>query len=213
MAKDMTTKEQKTPTPRIRDNQGLITLDFALSLVIGITFAMVFFAVSLTLSMAQVTQYLAYSTSRSHIGADESPQLQTDAAMRKYQQLIDTRVFRAMLITIGWFQIPRSPDDLEIGDFTEEFVSPGIPGYENNSFVGVRIPFQAKILNVRVPFLGRTANDTTTGRAKIASYLLREVSSLECREFNRARYDQLRALKPEYQSAPGSAKLITDNGC
>jgi hypothetical protein len=69
---------------------------------------------------------------------------------------------------------------------------------------------------MNVPFLGPTAEDDSVGKATLNSYLMREISTQECREqFNKARFENLKNVNNAYQSVPATEpeKLITDNGC
>jgi hypothetical protein len=195
-----------------RKNQGgFITLDFVFSLMMSLGFTVVLIAVCTTLSMVEVTQYLTFSVSRVYMGAHENPTLQEETARRKFELLMENRVF-GTLFGGSWFKLGQP----ELGDFGNEYPN---PGDDNDIFVGARIPMDAKILHLRIPFLGPTAEESGTGRALVNSYLMREVTGTECREnFTRARYSKILELRANgntpYQGASGSqARLITDNGC
>jgi hypothetical protein len=195
-----------------RKNQGgFITLDFVFSLMMSLGFTVVLLAISATLSMVEVTQYLAFSVSRVYMGAHENQELQEETAKTKFQLLMSSRVF-GTLFGGSWFKLGTP----QFGDFGSEYPN---PGPDNDVFVGVRLPMDAKILHLRIPFLGPTAEESSTGKAVLNSYLMREVTGTECREnFSRVRYSKILELKAggnsPYQGASGSnAKMITDNGC
>ena len=195
----------------LKNEQGVLTLDFMFALVIAFGFTTVFFALSLTLSMVEVTQYISFSTARAYAGAHENENGQSALAQAKFKELLAVPVFKA-IFTNGWFTLGTPT----IGDFNSEYPQTG--ALDSATFVGARIKFKANILDLRLPFLGSTASDTTTGTANISSYLMREVTTSECREkFDRFRFQKLKALGTDganYGATPSkSAALITDNGC
>jgi hypothetical protein len=196
---------------RNESQRGFITLDFVFSLVMSLGFVVVLLAISATLSMVEVTQYLTYSISRVYAGAHENQGLQEATAKRKFELLMENRVF-STLFGGSWFKLGEP----QFGDFGAEYPN---PGEDNDIFVGARLPMDAKILHLRIPFLGPTAEEAGTGKAVLNSYLMREVTGTECREnFNRVRYSKILELRANgnspYQGASGTqAKLITDNGC
>jgi hypothetical protein len=170
-------------------------------------FSVVFFSLATTLSFVEVTQYIAFATSRAYYAANETPAAQTDLANKKYQQLMQVPVFKK-LFSLGWFTLSKP----ELGNFVDLYPT---DSPDKAIFSGTRIQFNAQMLNLRVPFLGNTASDSSTGKATVNSYLGREVSTSECREqFNRARIQEILKLDPKYQpSSPPIAFVITDNGC
>ena len=197
------------PTRNILKNQrGVLTLDFMFALVIAFGFTTIFFALSLSLSMVEVTQYISFAAARCYAGAHETIGAQQALAQNKYKQLMAVPVFKTLFAT-GWFTLGQPT----IGDFNSEYPQSG--GADSATFIGARIKFTAKVLDVRLPFLGSTAGDSNTGVANISTYLMREVSTTECREtFARNRFVKLKALAAEYKGTPsqGSA-LMPDNGC
>lgn len=197
----------------IGNERGIITLDFIFALTLAFGFSMVFFALSITLAMVEITQYVAFATARSYSGAHESQSQQVDLGHKKFDEIMNYPVFKNFY-GLDWIKI--SPPQL--ADFNDDYPqgSGGMP--DSATFTGARIHFQAKILNFRVPFLGQTATDTKTGHADIAAYLIREVSTEECRErFNRVRYQRLKQINSggatPYAATTGNAIVVTDNGC
>lgn len=208
--------EQAQRKSILRNERGLLTLDFIFALCIALGFAVVFFAVSITLSMTEIAQYVSYSVARSYSAANENQQAQEQLGRDKFKELTDRPILKTLL-SLEWFKL----GPVVVGDFNSDYypVQPPDPSVDSETFTGARVPFVANILKLHIPFLGDTATDTNTGRANISSYLLREVSTAECRDnFNKARYDKIRQLKfegttPYANTPPSSAKLITDNGC
>jgi len=193
----------------LKNERGILTLDFMFALVIAFGFTTIFFALSLTLSMVEVTQYISFAAARCYAGAHETVGAQQALAQNKYKQLMAIPVFKTLFAT-GWFTLGQPT----IGDFNSEYPQ-GSESADSATFIGARIKFTAKVLDVRLPFLGSTAGDSNTGVANISTYLMREVSTTECREtFARNRFVKLKALAAEYKGTPsqGSA-LMPDNGC
>jgi hypothetical protein len=191
--------------------RGFITMDFIFALVASLGLAIILLAISATLSMVEVTQYVAFSISRVYAGAHETRDLQENTARKKFDQLMANRVFKT-LYGGTWFKLGNP----EFGNFTSEYPD---PGEENEIFVGARLPMNAKIMHLNIPFIGPTAEDSETGKAVLNSYLMREVTGVECREaFTRVRYSRIIGLTADgsspYQGVPSvQAKMITDNGC
>lgn len=202
MSKKLKAKKKNTQS-------GLITLDFIFAFTLAFGFCSVLFAICVMLSMVEVTQYITYSTSRAYNGAHETPELQAELAKAKYSELLAIPVFRR-IFGMRWVNLPKEP---ELGDFSSEYP---VENPDRDFFVGARVAIDANILHLSVPFLGSTTKDSNVGKAKLNSYLLREVSTSECRElFNKDRYEKLKSLDSAYAQAQSSkpAALITDNGC
>jgi hypothetical protein len=192
----------------LKDERGITTLDFIFAMMITFGFTVVFFAVTMTLSMVEVTQYVAYSVSRTYTAANETPEAQRQLAKAKYKELVGSGILQK-LYSSGWFTVPKADDGPILASFDGEYPSQSEKDAE--IMTGARVEFKANILNLRVPFLGSTASSSETGRANINSYLAREVSTKECRDFNSQR---LGAIQKVYQGPyKPKAFVITDNGC
>ena len=192
---------------RAKDQRGFITFDFIFALLLALGFTTVLFALSVTLSAVEVAQYIVFATSRAYVSAHETDTLQEELANKKYAELLAYPIFKSAF-NGGWFSI----GPVKVGDFTNQYkaLSPD----EDTTFIGAQLKMDAKILRMQIPFLGKTADKQTTGKATLNSYLLREVSNTECREnFNRVRFEKLLQLG-NYKATPNpKSKLITDNGC
>lgn len=187
--------------------RGFITLDFIFAIFLALGFATVFFAVAITLSLVEAAQYVTFATSRAYAAAHETENAQRELAIAKYNELMAKSAFKKFLGQ-NWMKL----GDPNIGDFSSEYP---VANPDDNTFVGVQIPLDAKLLHLKLPFIGSTAEDSGVGKATLNSYLNREVSTTECREqFNQLRYENIKRLSGPYSGAPGTqAKLITDNGC
>ncbi|MES2855667.1 MAG: hypothetical protein V4692_07380 [Bdellovibrionota bacterium] len=185
---------------------GFITIDFIFAITIAIGFSVVLLAISFTLSMVEVGQYVTYAVSRAYNGAHATESQQRDLALAKYSEIMASPVL-SRIMGSGWvvFKNPR------VADFSEEYEQE-----ENPVFVGARVDFEARVLNIKIPMLGSTSENPSTGKATLNSYLLREPSTTECRDaFNKQRYEKLLELHDSYRNVPGqhNAVLVTDNAC
>jgi hypothetical protein len=193
----------------LKDQRGMLTLDFIFALMVSIGFAIVFFSIAVTLSLVEVAQYVTYTTSRAYAGAHETKGQQEELARARFDEVMATPAVKTFL---GQQWMKLGPPQL--GDYGSEY--PDDPGSDNDVFVGARIPLDAKLLHLNIPFLGSTAEDSNVGKATLNSYLDREVTTTECREqFTRQRFQQLKNMSgTPYGQAPGDKDvLITDNGC
>lgn len=205
----------------MRNQKGFITIDFLFAFVLVISFSALLFALTMTLSIVEVTQYVTFAAARNYVASHINAQQQESRARLKYQQLIQSPVL-APLYKGNWFTITKDP---EVGDITSlKFPQYKQTGPEDpNLFWGVGTLFTAKILDFQVPFFGSTnpeGDGSGSGfQTYIASYLGRDPTSAECYNFNVERWKAIRNL-PVSGAAPYSANtqdqgyfLVTDNGC
>lgn len=202
----------------LRDQKGMMSMDFIFAMILGMGFTVVFFSLTLTLSLVEVTQYFTFSIARSSLGAHETRSLQIALGNAKYRELRERPVFKA-LFGKGWFQLPAQPsygsDPLGRG-FNDEYAAD--PNDDNETFIGARLRVQANVLRRSGGMLGATSTNNETGVANVQTFLGREVTTTECREnFNRARWNNIKNLGGGTYSAVGNVggnpALITDNGC
>jgi hypothetical protein len=187
------------------DQSGLISLDFIFAILLVFGFTMVLFAVSFTLGMVEVGQYATFAASRAYNAAQATESLQSSAAKAKFNQVISGPVLSKILAS-GWVSLSY----IASRDYSEDYNASGDSGV----FVGTQVAFVAKILNIRIPMVGNTATNNSTGKATLNSYLMREPSTEECNQFNQNRYTNIITLDDSYQNArAGTVAIITDNGC
>lgn len=203
----------------LRNDKGLVTLDYLFAFVLVGGFSMLLFALSTTLSTVEIVQYITYSSARNFYAGHVSPQRQYDAAQKKYNELVSNEVL-APLFRNGWFQLDQRT--LTIGSITR--TNPDFQIYtqaaNHNLFHGTVVYLTAHVLDFNVPFFGATTRNNEGGRGKegygayIGSYLGRETTFLECENFMKTRWGAIRNLAGEYSQA--NAQLVyvpSDNGC
>ena len=86
------------------------------------------------------------------------------------------------------------------------------------TFFGAAVFLRAPVLNFRVPFFGRTAeNEDDAFEAQITSWLAREPATEECNEFNQARMRLIKQIGGNTYNDPkineNAYAVMTDNGC
>lgn len=206
----------------LNPQSGFITLNFILSLMIGFGMAAILFAMSMTLVVAEVTQYVTYSAARAQLGANLLPDDQIQAARNKYGVLINSNTL-SPLYSNNWFEI-SGKSDVEVrsgvvsgsgrASFKEEY--PSADGSNREVWTGVRTKFVSKVLAFRIPMLGRTA-DSEGLDAKIMTVLIREPSQSECQGFMKDRISKIFSLESgryqQYGSRMSEAIAMEDNGC
>lgn len=198
----------------MRNQRGMITVDFIFAMVLILGMSGLMFALTMSLSVAAVTQYIVFASSRNYLVGHINLQKQEERARLKYQELINNDVFKPFYKN-GWFQVSAEPT---LGDHVRI-----VPEYEaatggKNKFWGAGTTFVAKILDFRLPFYGSTVPDgdgTGSGfTTRLGSYLGREPTTQECIDFTAARWNAIRNLDGRYANAGGGGYFpMTDDGC
>jgi hypothetical protein len=201
------------------NQKGFITLDFLFAFIICFSLSAVVFAFSITLSVVEIGQYIVFAASRAHSAAHISPEEQAKLGRAKYGSLLQDRVFKP-IFSNGWFSL-SSPAQLEIrqgngSNFEADYPTAGeLPN--RKIFQGVRATFNAKMLYMRLPFIGSTSDDERGFSSRIAAIMLRNPSQTECQSFMEARIDAVWNLESGRASAfkKSATQLIPqeDNGC
>lgn len=203
-----------------------MTTEFALSIVLISGIAVALFALSYTLVVVEVTQYIAFSVARAHAVAHLSPELQKEVAETKYQNLI-SRPPISHFFQGQWFEIAK-PAELKIKQGIEpddtffDQIGSSSEGNRFNRFQGVMIRLIPKIMNFKIPLIGNTNPDgddeafTTT----INGLLIREPSASECQSYfnNRNKAPVWKDLMSDgssgiYQVKDSDFVLGEDSGC
>jgi hypothetical protein len=196
-----------------RDQRGFIAVDFIFAMVLVLSFCSMLFALSFTLVVASVTQYITYSAARNYAGAHINVDDQKDRANAKYQELVKNKAF-ASLYKGDWFAIDAEPG---VGDHTQIIEDYEDAAQSANQFWGVGTNFTAKILDFNVPFFGSSQPDSDGSgsgfKTYMASYMGREVTTDECKALIDQRWDQLKKLGGYGGAGAGKYYPMTDDGC
>ncbi len=192
----------------IKNQKGLITLDFVFALTLAMGFSAILFAMAFTLSVVEITQYITFASARSYFLGHTSQDNQRALAEKKYNNLVTNNVLGSFYRN-GWFEL-KGPD---INDFTSDYTNSdkGAP------FIGVRVQLNAKMLAFRIPLYGSTTEDDDAFKTNIGSFLSREPTSDECLVFMENRFRAIKQIDPSrFNSATNISSqipIITDNGC
>lgn len=202
----------------LQNQSGIITIDFIFAFVLVWGFFSIFFALSLTLTVVEVTQYITFSTARTfHAGHWDVGQ-QVALGEEKFQTLRSHPTI-APLFSNGWFELGTSSGLAEsVGNQWNRLYPQPTSGEEGDSsnFIGSRVSLNAKILHYRIPLVGSTTDDEDAFQANVGSYLNREPSSVECLNFMSAgnRFNAIKQLDPSYNRPEiKNYALLADNGC
>lgn len=210
----------------------MLSVDFLFAMTMAAVLCMMTFAFATTLSMIEIAQYVAFSTSRAHAAAHEDQQRQVALAEGKFNSFTKAGVFPALspLLSNDWFELDPTSLDIRGGGqgmagggsstFNEEY------GFEENSIpqTGIRFRFRAKILKMNVPLLGALSEEDDFG-TWVTGLLIREPTSEECRKSfeTNIRFTALKKLDRHNRfqraiSIPGARAdqayfPMEDNGC
>ncbi len=208
------------PLSVLNSERGILTIDFIFAFIMVMGFASLMFALSMTLTLVEVTQYITFASARNFYAAHIAPPAQEAMATNKYEELTNDPVF-APLYKNGWFSIQHPPI---VGDISIKFpeYQPTKAG-DPNLFWGVGTSFVARMLDFNIPIYGSTTNEGDGSgdgfNTFIASYLGREVTTNECVNFSRSRWISIRKLSTigsvgySANTSDGGYLTFTDDGC
>lgn len=195
----------------ISNNRGLITLDFVFALVLVFSFTAVLFTISLTLSVVEITQYITFASARNYFAGHHKVDDQMRLGKAKFEQLSNAGPLKP-LYTNGWFELKG----FQVGEGTS--YQQIQQDSDRFTFYGAAVFLRAPVLNFRVPFFGRTAeNEDDAFQAQITSWLAREPATEECLEFNESRMRLIKQIGGNAYNFPQVSEnayaVMTDNGC
>lgn len=193
----------------LKNNKGILTLDFIFAMLIMFAFSAILFAFSITFSAVEVAQYATFAASRAYFSANKNSDDQEAAGRNKFNELIVAeRAPLGNFFKNGWFTL--SP--IEFKNYNEDYNAE--TDSDQDTFVGARTTIVAKLLQLRVPLLGSTTEEDLS--AVIGSYLMREPTEEECSDFVRDRFSNILNLDSRFSSGPiqqSAYAIIMDDGC
>ncbi len=210
----------------VKNERGALTIDFVFAFILVMGLAAILLALSLTLTVASVTQYITFASARNFNAAHRNVDSQNALANQKFDSLMALQTF-APLFNGTWFVVEKgiptaahTKPRMMLTDMEPE----AFAGYGegttsgNTTFWGTYANFNAKMLDFKIPFFGSTTDNDDGFKTIIASYLSREPSSWECRKFMAEKWNAIRKLSvsgaDNYETGgSGNFTLITDNGC
>jgi len=200
----------------LHSQKGFIVVDFIFAFILVGGFFVAILALTITLTMTELTQYLTFASARSFMAGHTTVQKQKQMGTDKFKALTTHRVFGAMYSN-GWFQVDDEPF---VGNHSNgpDPVRYDPLGDDPYGFTGTSTSFTASILKFSVPLYGSSTGGDDSGAfvTHIGSYLGREPSQSECQNnFNQNRWTRIRAnhSAASNQTTSGGYFPISDNGC
>lgn len=212
----------------LKGQGGFLAVDFIFAIILTVGVMVIMMALSLTLSVIEISQYVAFSTARIHSAGHDTVQKQRELATAKFKSYQSSSLFPQISIFLrnGWFLVEDSSLDIRSGTgagvgrphFDSEY------GREREALpqVGIRFTLEAKILALNLPFVGSTARDEGY-KTFVTGMMIREPTADECRRQVKARFDLIKNLGggrfPTAMSTVGGGSAdnaympLEDNGC
>lgn len=213
-------RRQRQAIKIIQNSRGMLSAEFLFALTLSAGLCIVLFALNFTLSMAEVSQYIAFSSARAHAAGHLNQEKQTQLGKEKFESLINNPVLKPLLNRGegGWFQL--SGFEIRGGGASESSFAEDYT-YEEGRVpqVGVRFKFVPKVLNIKIAFLGSTSESGEDFAANITGLLIREPTQQECWDQVKVRYstilnlDTLGRYKTLGNSGANAYVPMEDNGC
>ena len=198
-----------------KNMKGFMTLDFLFALILVFTLSGLLFAFTFTLSVVEITQYVAFATARNYFAAHKSVDMQKQMAQQKFKALTKHPVFGAFYSPTGWFSV--DPTKLQIGDdFNAKYLATDDDTKTWIPFSGVIIPMQIKLLSFNTPFFGKSSREEQGREVQISTFLGREPTAQECMDFYKKenRFSEIKSKFGNSNQIKNEAyKDILDNGC
>lgn len=212
----MISGNRKTQFKGLRSESGILTVDFLFGMVVSLGLLTVFFALSFSLSMVEVAQYVAFSTARAMAAADTSIDQQKDNAQRKFTSLVNKPALQNLFASKEDKFFPLT--QLEIKEGGDSTFDNYQGGSEENRVpqTGVAFQMEFKLLTFNLPLLGSTASNDGGYSSRITGLLIREPSQQECLDQMKARYQAFKNLEASIPTAGAedyAAVMVEDNGC
>ena len=198
----------------LNNERGLLSVDYLFAFVMVFGFTLLLLAISISLSVVEIAQYISFSSARAYYAGHVNEDAQNQLGKEKLNQLLQHRAIKTLFRQTGLFEVESQAvgrhdniwQDNKVGDANEYI----------NLFQGTRLGLKIKMLDFRIPGLGSTSGDGQGFRARVASYLSREVTYQECHEFVRQRwsYIQEHVINGRWpQKIKAMYQPIVDNGC
>lgn len=219
---------KKKPFRHLRNQRGLLTVDFLVAMVLAFGLIVLTFAFATTLTVIEIGQYIAFATARAHAPGHLTQEKQIQLARQKFESYLDPKTFPnlAPILRNGWFEVDAKTLDIRGGGksstgadatFNEDY------GYTQDMLpqIGIRYRLQANILKLNIPFAGNIRQDDDFGTF-ITGLLLREPTSEECRQQMQAdqRFraildldQRFRRIDPANPVVDNAYFAMEDNGC
>lgn len=199
------------------NQRGFIITDFLFAIILAVGLGVLAFSLAYSLVVVEVTQYISFATSRAHSAANADSDKQQEKARAKYDSLVKNNRAIGSIYNSGWFELGTSAKlDIRSGKSGNGRQFEGLGDRpDRNWFVGVSVPLNIKILALKLPFIGQTAPEHPDGfQTRLNSFLGREPTAKECRDFMETRRRSLQQLPSAQTFYDQNAYIpMEDNGC
>ena len=185
-------------------NKGVLVVEFLFVFVVSLLFVIYFFLLSMTFVQIEVSQYIAFSSSRQYFLGNRNLNFQERYAEIKFDELTNGDTDKRLLFEApSWWELTRADISSNIYSTGEE---------DEGLFEGVLLNFTAKVIRIQIPFLGGSSGDVDF---QISSSLGREPTIEECQSFFQQKKDFIVRAGRNYSASIdlSSMKNTGDNGC
>lgn len=187
--------------------------EFLFATIVSFGLFMLFFAITMTFTAVEVTQYVAFSVARAHAGGNKTPEAQKQAAVSKYKFFMKSAPYGAFYQS-GWFVLGKTPDIRQGGEGGRTFDDLALEGRNSSKvFMGISIPFESKLMAYKVMFIDAGPKDEAGFKANINGILAREPAQSECQNFWMDRANALKQMPSGASMRPEAYYPMEDNGC
>ncbi len=195
----------------LKNEKGILTVDYIFAIVLAMSFMAILFALSLTLTVVDVVQYMTFSSARTYSVAHKSEAHSIQRAVNKYDALIaDPAV--APFFKNKWFKV----GGLKVGHMKELYPPTPLEVTKKNYYLyGTSVDLQAKVLDFKIPFYGSTHTGSREDGfvTRVHSFLGREPSYDECMNINKRRSSWINENYPSEHLNLQEYRVFADNGC
>lgn len=163
----------------IKRRNGSLSVDFLISISVSCLLLIFAILISLTFSLVEVAQYVAYTTAREYFIGHNTYDEHRNYAKDRYAEVTNGKFFPKGKALSEWFFV--SPAD-EISFYENPNSNFNI---ESRTRFGIGLTFTSKVMTMNIPFLGSVGDSSSkTGGFDfpIAAFLGREVSTQECKD-------------------------------
>jgi hypothetical protein len=187
-------KMKQTDRNILKNQKGILTLDFIFASIMMFTFSAILFRFAITFVVVEITQYATFASARTYFAAHKNQDEQERIGKLKFDALLrDRNSVLGNFFRNDWFEV----GNVEIADFSGEFSQTA--GEDSDTFVGARTSLVAKVLSMNIPLLGSTTDDDLG--TQVSSYLMREPTEQECQDFTVERFKQIKNLKDGFSAS------------
>jgi hypothetical protein len=203
----------------MKKDSGIITVEFLISLILASVFCIILFAVTMTFTVVEISQYMAFSSSRAYMAGHITMSDQERLARNKFSQFLGKPGNPVLLPLFknGWYEL-SAPDIRGGGPGGNTFASDYGSSGNDNAYTGLRLKFTAKLLTMNFAILGSTSPNGNGFDAYVTGLLIREPTTQECQQQLKTenRFRAILDLDPRfnnYRSSSDKYVPMEDNGC